>query len=141
MPVWAADGTAVFYTAKVDSNVELFQVTLDGKKTQLTSSVLGTLHYHPTPSPDGDWLLYGSKRDGVRQLFVMRLADQLERQLTALARGHAAMWPHWQPAVEELPAGEVLSSIHSNLHGHHGHRPSGGCGADVPGFDRRADRR
>ena len=43
-------------------------------------------------SPDGKLLLYGSKRDGVRQLFVMNLADLSERQLTDLKPGHAAMW-------------------------------------------------
>jgi Tol biopolymer transport system component len=97
VPVWAADGKSVFYTAKVDENVELFQVSLDGKTRQLTKSASGTLHYHVTPSADGRWLLYGSKRDGVRQLFVMRLLDCFERQLTKLPPGHAAMWPHWQP--------------------------------------------
>jgi hypothetical protein len=35
----------------------------------------------------------------VRQLFVMNLADHSERQLTDLKPGHAAMWPHWQPAA------------------------------------------
>jgi len=97
VPVWAADGKSVFYTAKVDENVELFQVTLDGRTMQLTKTAPGTLHYHITSSADGRWLLYGSKRDGVRQLFVMQLSDHVERQLTRLPPGHAAMWPHWQP--------------------------------------------
>jgi Tol biopolymer transport system component len=55
-----------------------------------------TLHYHPQPSPDGKNLLYGSKRDGVRQLFVMNLEDKTEKQITNLKVGNAAMWPHWQ---------------------------------------------
>ena len=96
-PVWAADSKSVFYTAKMGRNVELFRVTLDGKSEQLTDTPAGTLHYHPTPSPDGKWLLYGSKRDGVRQLYLMRLADKKERQLTDLKKGHAAMWPHSAP--------------------------------------------
>jgi len=54
------------------------------------------LHYHPQPSPDGKYLLYGSKRDGVRQLFVMNLEDKTEKQITNLKVGNAAMWPHWQ---------------------------------------------
>ena len=58
----------------------------------------GTLHYHPKPSPDGQWLAYGSKRAGVRQLYVMRLSDHSERRLTNLQPGHAAMWAHWQPS-------------------------------------------
>jgi Tol biopolymer transport system component len=99
-PVWSADGSSVFFTGKVGSNVELFQVTLDGQSQQLTKSPAGSLHYHPQPSPGGKWLLYGSKRDGVRQLFVMRLADRAEHRLTNLKPGHAAMWPHWQPVDE-----------------------------------------
>jgi TolB protein len=74
VPVWSADGKTVFYTALVDQSVELFQVSLEGKTEQLTKSAAGTLHYHPEPSADGKWLLFGSKRDGVRQLFVMQLS-------------------------------------------------------------------
>ena len=99
-PVWAADSQRVFYTAKVGANVELFAVRLDGKSEPLTQSAEGTLHYHPQPSPDGAWLVYGSKRHGVRQLYVMRLADRVEKRITTLTPGHAAMWPHWQPARE-----------------------------------------
>jgi hypothetical protein len=31
----------------------------------------------------------------------MRLSDKKERRLTDLAKGHAAMWPHWQPAAKK----------------------------------------
>ena len=99
VPVWSADGKSVFYTAKVGQNIELFQVTLDGRPEQLTQSAEGTLHYHPQPEPDGKRLLYGSKREGVRQLFVMRLSDRSEHRLTHLAPGQAAMWANWQPVV------------------------------------------
>jgi Tol biopolymer transport system component len=97
LPVWSATGDYVLYTGQTDDSVELFQAALDGVVTQLTDSVPRTIHYHPVPSRDGNWLLYGSKRDGVRQLFVMRLADRTEQQLTNLKPGHGAMWPHWQP--------------------------------------------
>ena len=92
LPVWAPDSKSVFYTAKVGSNVELFRVPLDGKSEQLTDTPAGSMHYHPAPSPDGKWLLYGSKRDGVRQLYVMRLSDKKEWRITDLAKGRAAMW-------------------------------------------------
>jgi len=52
-------------------------------------------------SPDGQWLAYGSKRDGVRQLCVMRLGDRSDQRITDLRPGHAAMWPHWQPSSNE----------------------------------------
>ena len=96
-PVWAPDSESIFYTALVGRNVELFCATLDGKRVQLTDSPAGVLHYHPEPSPDGKWLVYGSKRDGIRQLYVMRLSDKKEWRITDLAKGRAAMWPHWHP--------------------------------------------
>jgi Tol biopolymer transport system component len=96
LPVWAPDSKSVFYTAKVGRNVELFRVTLDGKCEQLTDTPAGSMHYHPVPSRDGKWLLYGSKRDGVRELYVMRLSDKKEWRITDLKKGHAAMWAHWQ---------------------------------------------
>ena len=101
LPVWAPDSKSVFYTSKVGKNVELFRVTLDGKPEQLTDTPAGSMHYHPNPAPDGKWLVYGSKRDGVRQLYVMRLSDKKEHCLTDLKKGHAAMWPHWQPAAKK----------------------------------------
>lgn len=99
VPTWAVDGKSVFYTAQVGSNVELFQATLDGTLTQLTQSPAATTHYHPQPSPDGRWLLYGSRRDGVRQLCVRDLVERTERPLTRLSSGRGAMWPHWQPTT------------------------------------------
>lgn len=96
-PVWSVDGQSVFYTAKVGQNVELFRVTLDGHSEQLTKSFEGTSHYHPKPSPDGKWIVYGSKRNGVRNLFLMQLADRAEHRLTDLPAGHAAMHAYWQP--------------------------------------------
>lgn len=100
LPVWAPDGGSVFYTAKVGGNVELFRVPLDGKSEQLTETAAGSTHYLPQPSPDGKWLVYGSRRDGVRQLYVMRLVDRTEHRITDLKKGHAAMWGHWQPAAK-----------------------------------------
>jgi Tol biopolymer transport system component len=97
-PVWSADGRSVFYTARCEGTVELFRTTLDGKSEQLTNGPAGSRHYHPQPSPDGSWLAYGSKRAGVRQLYVMRLEDKKEHLITDLKEGRAAMWPYWQPA-------------------------------------------
>jgi Tol biopolymer transport system component len=70
-------------------------MTLAGHATQFTKTPDGTLRYHPTPSADGQQLLFGTKRRGARQLVVMSLADRSEQQVTALQSGHGAMWPHW----------------------------------------------
>ncbi len=103
VPVWSADGRSIFYTAQVGPSVELFRATLDGKNERLTDSPACSLSYHPQPSPDGQWLVFGSKRDAVRQLYVMRLADIRENCITDLKTGRAAMWPHWSP-LATLPA-------------------------------------
>jgi len=97
VPIWTKDGQGVIYTAKEGDTVELFLVPLDGVPQRLTNSPAGSLHYHPQFSPDGKFLVYGSKRGGVRQIFVRRMSDGTERQITQLTTGHGAMWPHWQP--------------------------------------------
>jgi len=97
VPVWSVDGHSVFYTQKIGSNVEIFLASRDGQSKRLTQTPAGTWNYHPQPSRDGQWLAYGSKRDGVRQIYLLRLADRSEFALTHLTKGHAAMWPHWQP--------------------------------------------
>jgi Tol biopolymer transport system component len=96
-PEWSADGKSIFYTAQSGTNVELFQATLDEKVNQLTKSAGATLHYHPKPSPDGKWIAYGSKRDGARNLYVMRLDNRSEHPITTLKPGRAAMHASWQP--------------------------------------------
>ncbi len=121
VPVWSEDGRSVFFTARVMNvdggadSVELFRVVLgEGAAAErLTTSSPGALHYHPRPSPDGDWLLYGSHRDvagggRARNLFARRLADGLEVQLTHLPPGQAAMHGHWQPV--NVPPGPAIGA-------------------------------
>ena len=99
VPVWAADGTAVYFTAKVSESIELMRVSLDGRVEQLTASRPGVRHYHPSPSPDGCWILFGSDRSGVMQLYVARADGTAARSVTNLPEGSCAMHGHWQPAV------------------------------------------
>lgn len=100
LPVWSADGTGVFYTAQVGDSIELMHVTLDGTVTQLTHSRPNTRHYHPAPSPDGRWILFGSDRDGIMQLYVARDDGTDARPMTRVPKGWAAMHGRWQPAPE-----------------------------------------
>jgi len=97
VPIWAKNGTAVYYTAKVDASIEIMRVTLDGKVEQLTRSAPGVRHYHPGPSPDGRWVLFGSDRSGVMQLYVARADGSAARPVTAVPAGACAMHGHWQP--------------------------------------------
>lgn len=99
VPVWAADGQSIFYTAKVGDRIELMRVTLDGKAVPLTDSKPGTRHYHPAVSPDGKWVLFGSDRSGTMQLYVSRADGQGAYPITAVAPGFCAMHGHWQPVA------------------------------------------
>jgi Tol biopolymer transport system component len=97
-PVWSTDGAWVYYTAKVGASVELMRVSLSGKCDQMTHSKEPALHYHPQPSPDGKWLLFGSTRaQGRRQLFVIPAAGGAARKVTHVAAGWAAMHGQWRP--------------------------------------------
>ncbi|UCH35997.1 MAG: PD40 domain-containing protein [Armatimonadota bacterium] len=97
VPTWSADGKWVYYTAQVGDAVELMRASLDGKTEQLTHSEGGVLNYHPRPSPDGEWVLFGSNRSGVRQLYVARANGADAYPITHMRAGSGAMWPHWQP--------------------------------------------
>ena len=104
VPVWSQDGQYVYYTARIGDALELMRgaveplrSTLDGKPEQLTHSKPGALHYHPEPSPDGKWLLFGSTRTGIRQLYVSRPDGSDACAITDVPAGWAAMWGHWQP--------------------------------------------
>jgi hypothetical protein len=96
--VWSADGSWVYYTAKVGPSIELMRVSLAGKVEQLTTSKPPAIHYHPRPSLDGKWVVFGSTRNqGRRQLFVVPAAGGLARQITNVPAGWAAMHAWWQP--------------------------------------------
>lgn len=122
VPVWSHDGSKVFFTARVGEpaaergeTVELFEVALGegAEPVRLTTSAPGTTHYHPRPSPDGAWLLYGSRRTApgggwARNLYARRLADGAEAALTRLPAGMAAMHGQWQP--RRVAAGTALAA-------------------------------
>lgn len=97
VPVWSADSRYVFYTAKVSDRVELMRVALDGTVRQLTRARPGVRHYHPAASPDGKWLLFGSDRSGIMQLYVSKSDGTEARPITDVPAGWCAMHGHWQP--------------------------------------------
>ncbi|HUT73804.1 MAG TPA: hypothetical protein VM221_03080 [Armatimonadota bacterium] len=104
IPVWGPDGHWVYYTAKSAESVELMRVSLDGQVEQLTRSEPRVLHYHPQPSPDGQWLLFGCNRRGARQLYVARADAREAYPLTHVGIGHGAVHGHWQPVATPTEA-------------------------------------
>jgi Tol biopolymer transport system component len=101
VPAWSADGAWIHYTAKVGPSIELMRVNLAGKIEQLTTSKSPAINYHPRPSPDGKWIVFGSTRsEGRRQLFVMPAAGGKIHQVTNVPAGWAAMHAWWRPAAK-----------------------------------------
>ena len=105
-PVWSPDGW-VCYTAKFGegsefepgAQSELMRVSLDGEVVRLTDtsgSVHPALNYHPTFSPDGQWICFGSNRDGARVLYIMKPDGSSQRRITQANPGWGAMWAHWR---------------------------------------------
>jgi Tol biopolymer transport system component len=105
VPVWSADGKSVYYTAQFDSSVELMRVAIPtdpktpSQPERLTYSTTKTRHYHPSPSPNGRWILFGSDRSGVMQLYVADADGKNARPVTDVAPGHAAMHGFWRPKL------------------------------------------
>ncbi|MCC6695336.1 MAG: PD40 domain-containing protein [Candidatus Hydrogenedentes bacterium] len=100
VPVWSKDGKWVYYTCQVEDRVELMRVSLEGTTETLTQSPPGKTNYHPTPSPDGKWLAFGSNRTGTRQLYAMPAEGGEAQPITSVAPGCGAMWPYWRPGTQ-----------------------------------------
>ena len=97
IPVWSPDGRWIYFTAKLDESIELMRVSLQGPVERLSHSKPGTRHYHPSVSPDGKRVLFGSDRDGTMQLYVADADGGNARAVTNVPPGHMAMHGHWRP--------------------------------------------
>lgn len=94
---WLPDGTQI----GCHENYRVWLADTDGAGRQMIDTG-HPFNFAPVWSPDGAWRLDGSHRDlsgggRARNLFVKRLADGVEVQLTHLSPGEAAMHGHWQP--------------------------------------------
>lgn len=97
LPVWSPDSKWIYYTAQVGEAVELMRVSLAGKVEQLTHSRPGAAHYHPTVSPDGHLVAFGSTRDGAGAQYVANADGSEILPITTPIRGRVQMHAHWRP--------------------------------------------
>src|SRR5262249_31087296 len=56
-------------------------------------------------APDGKWILFGSDRSGVMQLYVATADGTESWPVTNVPAGSCAMHGHWQPVVGTKPGG------------------------------------
>lgn len=99
LPVWSPDSKWVYYTAQVGAAVELMRVSLAGKVEQLTYSRPGVAQYHPSLSPDGKFVVFGSTRDGAGAQYVADANGRHIKAITIPKPGRVQMHAHWQPLV------------------------------------------
>jgi len=103
VPVWSNDSKYVYYTAMFESSIELMRAGLPTAESRtpsierLTHSPPNTRHYHPSPSPNGAWVLFGSDQSGTMQLYVADADGRNARAITDVAEGNSAMHGHWRP--------------------------------------------
>ena len=97
VPVWASDGSCIYLTRADSGTLDIWKTDLSGNLTRLTNTAAGVNNYHPSPSPDGKLICFGSDMSGTRQLHIMRSDGYDSRQLTHVPRHNAAMWAYWRP--------------------------------------------
>ena len=100
-PVWSPDSRRLYYAAKVGDAVELLRVSVEGQVQQLTHSKTGVLHYHPSVSPDGRLVVFGSTRDGARALYVADADGGNVRAVTEPTPSRAQMWAGWRDKISK----------------------------------------
>ncbi len=93
---WSPDGW-IYYSKKIGDSIELMRVNLDDREERMTRSAPGSANYHPQPTASGRWVVFGSRRAGVRNLYVLDAKSGQEHRVTDLRLGRGAMWAHWQP--------------------------------------------
>jgi Tol biopolymer transport system component len=118
VPVWAPDSQSIYYSSKIGDSIELMHADLEGNSNQLTHSKTGTRHYHPTVSPNGKWILFGSDRSGTMQLYVASLDkrtfdDESLWPITNVPEGHCAMHGSWQnkPSSSDGPSDPEIVTV------------------------------
>jgi len=94
---WSPDGTRIAYTSGIDdpNNFRIYTMNLDGSNERsLTGSVPGD-SWAPDWSPDGTQVLFQTNRDGNFEIYVVRLSDLSQNNLT----NHPAndSHPAWSP--------------------------------------------
>ena len=97
LPVWSPDSKWVYYTAQIGESVELMRISFTGQPEQLTHSPAGTANYHPSLSPDGRLVVFGSTRDGAGAQYVANADGTEIRAITKPVPGRVQLHAHWQP--------------------------------------------
>lgn len=94
---WARDSSSIIFAGGAeDGKVELWNVSLLGSKTRLTTSNPGVWNNNPNVSRDGRYILYVSTENGPRDVWVMDLTTMTKTRVTDVGAGCNARYPKWR---------------------------------------------
>ena len=99
-PAWAPDGLRIaFDSVGADGTVQISIIALDGGPARPLTRPPDNC-YVPTWSRDGEWIYCSSLRNGVRNIWRVRVKTGAAQQLTTNGSGHLA--------VESMDGGGIL---------------------------------
>ncbi len=97
VPKWSLDDQFIYYTRKIDNKVEIMKYSLEQNiAIRLTNSTAETINYNPTPGPDGNWIVFGQKKNSNRYLKIMTSNGKALQDYHLLDNGKGAFWYFWR---------------------------------------------
>lgn len=111
-PAWSPDGAYIaFRRAHPDEGGRIWVMRPDGSdRRQVTEDDAGAKHFHPTWSPEGNWIGYSRESAGASHIWSVRLDGTGARQHTS-----GEVYDH-QPAWS--PNGEWIAFVRAGLVSH-----------------------
>jgi eukaryotic-like serine/threonine-protein kinase len=94
-PAVSPDGSYIAYTRLDGSRQEIFIVRFASRGADMTQLTAGSIDREPVWSPDSNWIVFTSERDGNPEVYIMDTGGQIQINLS----NHAGvdMQPAWQP--------------------------------------------
>jgi hypothetical protein len=103
-PTRPPPGTKVVFTSdRIAGTTEIFAIGSDGKMTRITDHPNGD--ERPSFSPDGETIVFVSRRQGNDSLFLVNADGTDLRRLTSPTTDGGDSWPAWSPDGREIVFG------------------------------------
>jgi Tol biopolymer transport system component len=97
VPKWGPEDKFIYYTRKINDKIEIMKASINDKKLyRITNSKPGVINYNPILSPNGKWILFGSKMGKKRFLKIIHHDGQGQKILLEFPEGYGGYWPFWR---------------------------------------------
>jgi TolB protein len=89
------DGSTIAYVRMDGSNLRIFSAPWKSRGANSSQLTTTNKDYSPAWSPDSQWIVFTSERDGNQEIYIMTNAGLLQTNLTNI-QGRD-LQPAWQP--------------------------------------------